>query len=46
MADETDDAAWPPQPSWGFACLAVAVIVAGVLVVWTVNYWQAFGSKR
>ena len=46
MADETDQDEWPSQPSWGFAALTLCMIVAAVVVVWAVNYWQAFGGGR
>lgn len=30
-------------PSWGAAALAIGLAIVGIVVLWIVNYWQAFG---
>jgi hypothetical protein len=43
MTRETKSA-WPDRPSWGFAAFVILLSCLGIVVVWYVNYRQAFGG--
>ena len=39
-----DRLGWPEHPSWGFAALFLIGLVIALVLVWVVNYRQAFGG--